>query len=97
MTRVLAALEAQPAPLVADSREALAEALGAYRGWNVDKPDHDQADSLLASGVVSVAGDRDRALRADGFDEAMAEMGASPYSDCIAVWPVNPHRESEGK
>lgn len=99
------ALEAQSAPLVADSREALARAITDHRvtGPSEGEPSDEMvehfggalADHLLASGVVSLAADRDRAIAerawAEGHDAALWN----------AQWPQdrksNPYRESEGK
>jgi len=69
------ALESQPAPLVADSREALVNAIiqsdalsddvraeARVQGSTQREPLLMFADALLASGVVSLAADRDRVV-----------------------------------
>jgi hypothetical protein len=122
-----AALEAQSAPLVADSREALVDGnfvLALAGSFNGDEAgDVDQVfslmgdygwamrggndlhavalkvfDALLASGLVSLAADRDRATaeRAweEGFHAAGLLFGLVPQRDLARR---NPYRESEGK
>lgn len=84
LNRAIAALEAQSAPLVADSREALARAITDHRvaGPSEGEPSDEMvehfggalADHLLAPGVVSLAADRDRAMKAQGWDECIAEV-----------------------
>jgi hypothetical protein len=102
--RVLAALESQPAPLVADSREALAEAIqDAILEWagEEDAPTFGFiVDHVLASGVVSVAADRDRALKADAWDEGRAATWTKNDDGSYLITfgeKPNPYRESEGK
>jgi len=93
------ALEAQSAPLVAESKAKLvahmqAESFAYHARFNDGPMPHDaMVDALVDSGALSVAGDRDRALKADAWD------------DCAFQWamyksgptPVNPYRESEGE
>lgn len=109
----VAALESQPAPLVADSREALARGIEAvdYYGLSIESKISERsyatADFLFASGVVSLAGD----AKADGWDacQQVAETSCSchppkpwdnPFREITeAQWYAdrNPYRESEGK
>jgi len=79
------ALEAQPALLLAESREALAR-------WH-------RPEAMRASGVVSLAADRDRVMKAEGFDEARnATWDAWAANPDREPWvDENPYRESEGK
>jgi hypothetical protein len=94
------ALEAQPAPLVANSREALARGIEAvdYYGLSIESKISERsyatADFLLASGVVSLAGDRDRATAKRAWDEGMK---AALLEDGGDVGPVNPYREGEAR
>jgi hypothetical protein len=132
------ALEAQPAPLVADSREALidvekatsrhfgsalsrfvdsfngdeagdvdyVEALDGNNGWamrggnDVESVFAKAIDALLASGIVSLAADRDRAedpyRRAEDCQYRHWTSGSVPTHKRGSTYP-NPYRESEGK
>ena len=94
------ALEAQPAPLVADP-EALGREIARWLPTvSADADDWAKirgaeiAEALLTYGVVSVAGDRDRAVAERAWDEGMK---AALLEDGGDVGPVNPYRESEGK
>ena len=97
--RMAEALESQPAPLVADSREALARGLFfAYQHaqmWQAEE----KADALIASGFVSVAGDRDRALKAEVWPKAFyaGERHMMEHQAFTDPEEHNPYRESEGK
>jgi len=104
--RAADALEAQPAPLIADSREALARALESQRSvqstidpqWEAVKI----TEELFASGVVSLAADRDRLVAERAWDqgnEAGWNDGAhAQVSSEFKITP-NPYRraESEGE
>lgn len=97
---------AQSAQLVADSREALAGAVqDAILEWagEEDAPTFGFiVDHLLASGVVSLAADRDRAIAKRAWRECVAALNW-----CLMNGPAeeapryllenNPYRESEGK
>jgi len=101
------ALEAQSAPLLADSREALVK----WERYTFGISNGTQAwvefqgaigtvtDALLASGVVSLAADRDRAekeaLWDEGYDAASEFMDGPDWAEP----PINPYRraESEGE
>lgn len=105
MLRLADALEAQSAPLVADSREALANALGvalanAYDDDSVVTVEECVADTLLASGVVSLAADRDRAedpyCRAEDCQYLNWTSGSIPTHKRGSTCP-NPYRESEAR
>jgi hypothetical protein len=98
-------MKMRPAPLVADSREALANALGvalanAYDDDSVVTVEECVADTLLASGVVSLAADRDRAedpyCRAEDCQYLNWTSGSIPTHKRGSTCP-NPYRESEGK
>ncbi len=106
LSRLADALEAQSAPLVADSREALARSMNGEDIYTMAGPAmlsetgaERLADALLASGVVSLAADRDRAVAERAWDEGerhesefLDRVGQfCPYKNC------NPYRESEGK
>jgi hypothetical protein len=92
------------ASFVVDSREALRKAITPFvnddwqRGYGSD-PCGEAADALLASGVVSLAADRDRAMKAQGWDEGFKQGG--PMHDVNYDDPDahtrNPYRESEGR
>ena len=92
--RVLAALEAQPAPLVADSREALSRALFDIDNAGGTLYTYALAGKLLASGVVSLAADRDRATAERAWDEGFA-IGLNFDSDNYGF--TNPYREGEAR
>jgi hypothetical protein len=112
LMRARAALEAQSAPLVADSREALARWFAERRGHIVPRSgDVLNADALLTSGVVSLAADRDRAVE-DGFEYRRVAPGGRVWFPTFdepplldegftmqrrAVGEWHPYRESEGK
>jgi len=93
---LLEALEAQPAPLVADSRDALVEFFKAQglAGPNV------LTSELLDSGIVSLAADRDRAedpyCRAEDCQYRNWTSGSIPTHKRGSTCP-NPYRESEGR
>jgi hypothetical protein len=90
-----AALESQPAPLVADSREALVAFIEENAGadWLANSPEG-LVDELLASGVVSLPADRDRATAERAWDEGFA-IGLNFDSDNYGF--TNPYRESEAR
>ncbi len=107
-----AALEARPAPLVADSREAMRLVLESDAcwmhdrdgdGWVFDAPS--AVDALLASGVVSLAADRDRATAERAWGEGYQRGWSDRHEDAQAGYvpsgfeqdTPNPYRESEGK
>jgi len=109
--RLCDALEAQPAPLVADSIEALAKAQhdyvrslrpeshGPFAEWHELDDEYRGylmkiAEAGFASGVVSLAGDRDRATAKRAWDEGMK---AALLEDGGDVGPVNPYREGEAR
>jgi hypothetical protein len=102
VTRLADALEAQPAPLVADSREALAavihERFNMARGRGGVAP-LALADQILESGVVSLAADRDRATAERAWSEGRAAEIEAQRTRYHTTSPEirNPYRESEGK
>jgi hypothetical protein len=56
------------------------------------------ADALLASGVVSVAGDRDWATAERAWDEGQqAQFEAIVTRGVTINLPVNPYRDSEAR
>jgi hypothetical protein len=98
-----AALEAQSAPLLADSREALAQWFGSHERIEFDGrvvvvigDEQEAADDFLASGVVSLTADRDRATAERGWEEGFHAagllFGLVPQRDLARR---NPYRESE--
>jgi hypothetical protein len=125
------ALEAQSAPLVADSVEAMArqmyriregvrfinshdstrspevdraESDKAYWSWDNGKAGRalydtyrDLARDLLASGVVSLAADRDRATAERAWDKGSRETERFYISTQGYPVPHNPYRESEAR
>jgi hypothetical protein len=96
----LEASESHPAPLLVDSREALAAAIherfNMARGRGGVAP-LALADALLASGVVSLAADRDRVVAERAWDEGFsAGISEEAYWDLGGV-KANPYRESEAR
>ena len=94
--------ESQPAPLVAESREALAREIAHWMPGVAQDPDDWNAmmggriaDALLASGVVSLAADRDWAVAERAWDEGWLQG----FRDCDAEQERadNPYRESEAR
>lgn len=96
------ALEAQSALLVADSREALAFVFYERMGGDTElgapfMPDdynrmkaEGLVDAAIASGVVSLAADRDRAKWQEGHRYGLLDARQG-------VTTVNPYRESEAR
>jgi hypothetical protein len=79
-------MKMRPAPLVAASREALARLFGPW-AWDYGNPDSGavrasreqslaKADAAIASGIVSLAADRDRAVR-DAAVKALRDFALS--------------------
>ena len=95
---------AQPAPLVADSREALGDIIrpyiaDEYMQGQVFPGDEAVLDEILASGVVSVAGDRDRVVAERAWDEgfvAAVNYDMGDYEHPPEEY-TNPYRESEAR
>lgn len=97
--RLADALEAQSAPLVADSKDAIVKELTRNQNGCDDSAlmsstflAESVADALLSSGVVSLAADRDRAVAERAWDE-----GARFFDDDPLALTYNPYRESEAR
>jgi hypothetical protein len=103
------ALEAQSAPLVAESREALAR-WHSPEAWRKPHVPHTfredmrnaslaAVDDLITSGVVSLAADRDRAMKAEVWPKAFyaGERHMMEHQAFTDPEEHNPYRESEGK